>query len=72
MAITPNPHVTYSPEHSLGRQGPVYERLRAVWQAAGRAVPGAFWGVPGQQPRRPSPEARGAILAAPYGQPYRP
>ena len=72
MAITPNPHVTYSPEHSLGRHGSVYDRLRAEWQAAGRAVPGAFWGVPGQQPWRSSPEARGAIPAAPYGQPYRP
>jgi len=72
MTMTPDRQASYSSEHGLGRQGPVYERLMAEWQAAGRAVPGAIWGAPGQQPWRSSPEARGAILAAPYGQPYHP
>jgi hypothetical protein len=76
MTMTPDPQAKYSPEHGLGRQGLVYDRLRTEWQAAGRAVPGAIWGAPGQQ-LRPSPEGQGSatgIVQAPrghwpYGQP---
>jgi len=60
MTMTPDRQATYSPEHGLGRHGPVYDRLMTEWQAAGRTVPGAIWGVPGQQPQRSWPEARRA------------
>ena len=62
MTMTPDRQAIYAPEHGLGRQGLAYDRLRTEWQAAGRAVPGATWDGAGQQLRRSTPEARGALL----------
>ena len=62
MTMTPDRQAKYAPEHGRGGQGLAYDRLRTEWQAAGRAVPGATWDGTGQQLRRSSPEARGAIL----------
>jgi len=62
MKMTPDRQAKYAPEPGLGGQGPAYDRLRSEWQAAGRSVPGATWRGVGQQPRRSSLEARGAIL----------
>ncbi len=58
--MTMTPQANHAPEHGLGRQGSVYDRLRAEWQAAGRTVPGAIWGAPGQQPWRSSAGGQGA------------
>ena len=61
MTMTPDRHAIHAkhaPEHGLGRQGSVYERLWTEWQAAGRAVPGGTWDGAGPQRRRSSPEAR--------------
>ena len=59
MTMKPDRQAKYVPEHGLGRQGLVYDRLRTEWQAAGRAVPGAIWGVPWRQLRRSSLEGQG-------------
>jgi hypothetical protein len=43
MTMTSYRQAEYAPEHGLGRQGLIYDRLRTEWQAAGRTVPGAVW-----------------------------
>ena len=61
MTMTPDRHAKHAPDHGLGRQGSVYDRLMTEWQAAGRAVPGATWDSAGQQRRRSPVEARPEI-----------
>jgi len=61
MTMTPDRQAKHAPEHGLGRQGSVYDRLMTEWQAAGRTVPGASWDGAAQQRRRSSPEARPEI-----------
>ena len=64
MTMTPDRHAIhakYAPEHGLGRQGSVYDRLWTEWQAAGRTVPGGTWDGAGRPRRRPSPQVRPEI-----------
>jgi len=78
MTMTPDRHAmqtrhaiqaVHAPEHGLGRQGSVYDRLMTEWEAAGRTVPGATWDSAGRQRRRSSREARAEIPRVPGG-PY--
>jgi len=65
MTMTPDRQAKHAPEHGLGREGSVYDRLMTEWQAAGRTVPGATWDIAGRQRRRSSLEARADIPRVP-------